>query len=182
MIAARNADRRGYTLIEVLIALVIFALLIMLAGPAYTEFIGNAQIRNASEAVLNGIRLSQSEALKHNLPAVFTLDPATGYTINIDDPENPGTPLFARVHLFSDGAAQALLTITPQNTTVVSFDGLGRLKNPNDDGSSPISAVDVTHASLPNPRSLRIVVANTAAAVGTVLCDPAASQPPTACP
>jgi prepilin-type N-terminal cleavage/methylation domain-containing protein len=182
MIAVGNSSRRGYTLIEVLIALVVFAILLMMAGPAYMEFIGNAQIRNAGEALLNGVRLSQSEALKHNLPAIFTLDPSTGYTISIDDPENPGTPLFQRDYLLSDGSSQAVLTVTPQNATVISFDGLGRLKSPNDDGSQPIVAIDVTHASLSNPRNLRVVVANTASGVGTMLCDPATSQPPTACP
>ena len=29
---------------------------------------------------------------------------------------------------------------------------------------------------------LRVVVANTTAGTGTMLCDPATSQPPTACP
>lgn len=182
MIAVRDWKRRGFSLIELMIALVVFALLLMLVGPLYGEFIGNAQIRNAGEAVLNGVRLSQSEALKHNLPALFTLDPSTGFSINIDDPENPGTPLFQQAYLFSDGSAQAVVTVTPQNATIITFDGLGRIKNPNDDGSQPIRAVDITHGSLPNPRKLRVVVANTASGVGTLLCDPATSQPPTACP
>ena len=182
MIAVRNTKRSGYTLIEVLIALAIFALLLMLAGPFYNELIGNAQVRNAGEAVLNGVRMSQSEALKHNLPAIFTLDPSTGFSITIDDPEKPGTSLFQQAYLFADGSAKALVTVTPVNATIITFDGLGRIKDPNDDGSQPIRAVDITHGSLPSPRKLRVVVANPAAGVGTMLCDPATSQPPTACP
>src|SRR5215211_7194683 len=81
--------RRGFTLIELLIGLAIFTLLIFLAGPMYGEYMGNAQIRNASEAMLDGVRLTQSLALKHNLPALFTLDPATGWRITVEDPENP---------------------------------------------------------------------------------------------
>ena len=181
MIAASNSKRRGFTLIELMIALAIFALLIMLAGPMYSDFIGNSQIRNAGEAVLNGVRLSQSEALKHNLPTIFTLDPSTGFSITIDDPENPGTPIFQQGYLFSDGAAKAVVTITPPNANLITFDGLGRIKS-NDDGSQQIRAVDITHGSLPNPHQLRVVVANTTAGIGTVLCDPATSQPPTACP
>ncbi|TMG82912.1 MAG: prepilin-type N-terminal cleavage/methylation domain-containing protein, partial [Betaproteobacteria bacterium] len=44
---------RGFTLIEMLIAVAIFAFLIMLAGPMYAKFMGNSQIRNAGDGMLN---------------------------------------------------------------------------------------------------------------------------------
>jgi len=44
---------RGFTLIELLIALAIFSFLLMLAGPMYARFMGNSQIRNAGDGMLN---------------------------------------------------------------------------------------------------------------------------------
>ena len=45
-----------------LIALSIFAFLLMIAGPQYADFMGNMQIRNAAENTLTGVRLAQAEA------------------------------------------------------------------------------------------------------------------------
>ena len=54
----------------------------------YTEFIGNSYIRNAGEAVLNGVRLAQTQAVKVNTSAAFVLDPATGWTVHAPDPDD----------------------------------------------------------------------------------------------
>ena len=54
---------RGFTLIELMIAVVIFAFLILLAGPMYADFIANSRIRNAGEALLNGVKQTQAEAI-----------------------------------------------------------------------------------------------------------------------
>ena len=42
----------GFTLIELMIVVAIFAFLILLAGPMYTDFIANSRIRNPGEAAL----------------------------------------------------------------------------------------------------------------------------------
>ena len=68
----------GFTLIELMIALVILALLAVLAVPMYGEMIANTQIRNASESILMGLRQTQAEAIRLNAPAKFTLS-ATGW-------------------------------------------------------------------------------------------------------
>ena len=54
----------GFTLIELMIALSIFAFLILIAGPMYADFMGNTQIRNGAENTLMGVRLAQTEALR----------------------------------------------------------------------------------------------------------------------
>ena len=52
----------GFSLIELMIAVVIFAFLVMIAGPMYTTYIGNTHIRAAGEALLNGVRLAHADA------------------------------------------------------------------------------------------------------------------------
>ena len=179
-------NARGFTLIELLIAVTIFGFLIMLAGPMYTEFMGNAQIRNGAEAMLNGVRLAQSKALGFNLPTILTFDAANGWTVSTDDPDNPGTPLFTETYSFKDGAKQVTVAPTPGAGTEITFDGLGRLVG-NTDGATTITAFDITNTTS-GTRPLRVVVSNTAKATGTKLCDPdpaiAANDPtdPRICP
>jgi prepilin-type N-terminal cleavage/methylation domain-containing protein len=66
---------QGFTLIEILIALSIFAFLLMIAGPQYADFMANMQIRNAAENTLTGVRLAQGEAVRSNAQSQFILDP-----------------------------------------------------------------------------------------------------------
>src|SRR5258708_28661438 len=72
----RATTARGFTLIELMIALSIFAFLIIIAGPQYADFMGNMQIRNGAENTLTGLRLAQSEAVRGNTRAQFGLDTA----------------------------------------------------------------------------------------------------------
>ena len=73
--------RQGFTLIELLIALAIFALLLMLAGPQYANLMGNSQIRNAAEAMLNGVQQAQSRAIHGNTVARLQVNMATGWQV-----------------------------------------------------------------------------------------------------
>ena len=174
------ASGHGFSLIELMIAIVIFAFLIMLAAPMYTEFIGNSYIRNAAEAVLNGVRLAQTQAVKVNTSAAFVLDPATGWTVHAPDP-NDGSDKVIETYVFTEGASKATIT-TNSSTTTVTFDGLGRLL-PNADATAQLTQVDITNANVSTTRPLRVVVNTVAGASGIKLCDPAlASTDPAGCP
>jgi type IV fimbrial biogenesis protein FimT len=175
-----RAFAHGFSLIELMIAIVIFSFLILLAAPMYTEFIGNSYIRNAAEAVLNGIRLAQTQAIKVNTSAAFVLDPATGWTIHAPDP-NDASDKVIETYIFNEGASRA--TITPDSgTTTVTFDGLGRLL-PNADASAQMTQIDITNTNVPTPHPLRVVVNTIAGSSGIKLCDPAlASTDPAGCP
>ena len=77
---AMNLPYRGFTLIELLIAVAIFVFLIMLAGPMYGQFMANSQIRNAGEAMLNGVQLAQATAVRGNTWTRLVVDPTAGTT------------------------------------------------------------------------------------------------------
>jgi type IV fimbrial biogenesis protein FimT len=168
--------RRGFTLIELMIGLAIFAFLIMIAGPQYVDFLGNSQIRNGAENTLTGLRLAQTEAIRGNTQAQFVLDSATGWQVSRLNDET-GTFDVVQSYKFSDGAAKTTVTTLPGDATEVTFNGLGRVMDPNPDASAPIKLVDVTNTnvSTANRRPLRIAITSFATS-GVKLCDPAVTD------
>ncbi|HEV8259051.1 MAG TPA: GspH/FimT family pseudopilin [Casimicrobiaceae bacterium] len=178
-----NIRNRGFTLIELMIGLAIFGFLIMLAGPMYAQFMANSQIRNAGEAMLNGVRQAQSTAISGNSLARLVVNTATGWQVlqTIEGTE-PSPPNPIQVYSKSDGSPNAIVTTTPAGATQITFDGFGRII-PNADATATISCINVTNSNITGPRDLRVVISNTGIGIGTKLCDPAAaSTEPQACP
>ena len=69
------------TLIELMVAVVIFALLFAMGSRSFMTWIQNQQIRTGAESILNGMQLARSEAVKRNASALFVLcDVAAGNT------------------------------------------------------------------------------------------------------
>ncbi len=166
---------KGFTLIELMVAIALFALLMLVAMPMYGTFINNTQIRTATESLLAGVRLAQTEAVKRNGDVEFVLDEAKGWKVNNleDGAEIQSSEFFA-------GAPNAV--VKPDgDARRVTFNGLGRIvaKNPADD-TAPLARVDVTTAAIASPRALRLVVGT---AYGIKVCDPAlAAADPAGCP
>lgn len=74
----------GFTLLEVMVALTIFAILVTLTVPAMSKWISNAKVRSVADALQNGVRLAQAESLRRSRQVVFSLTtnstPQTGFT------------------------------------------------------------------------------------------------------
>lgn len=177
---------RGFTLIELLIALAIFGLLLMLAGPQYAQFLASSQVRNAAEALLNGVQRTQTTAITGNAQARLVLDPTTGtggwQILETIDGGEPSPPNPIQVYVFVDGAPDAALARTPGDATQITFDSFGRII-PNADATATLRCIDVTNSKLSSARPLRVVISNTVMSAGTKLCDPAAAATePQACP
>jgi len=68
-----RARSRGFTLVELMVTITLFALLLSLAYPSYTRFIQDAQLRSAAESVLNGLQLARAEAIRRNTTIRFQL-------------------------------------------------------------------------------------------------------------
>jgi type IV fimbrial biogenesis protein FimT len=56
---------RGFTLIEIMIALALFALLAVFALPAYRDWIAAQQLANHAHFIADTLDLARSEAIKH---------------------------------------------------------------------------------------------------------------------
>src|SRR5271154_5165920 len=120
---APRAHRQGFTLIELLVAVSLFGLLLALAVSQYVNFISNAQVRNAAEAMLNGVLSTQTAAINANTQAQLTVAP-TGWQIAFVNPDTSipaQTPVPPAPYLVTDGAAQALYTTTPNGATEITF-------------------------------------------------------------
>lgn len=177
--ASGTAPCHGFSLVELMVAIAIFGVLVMMSVPMYGAFIANSQIRTATESMLEGVRLAQTEAVKRNGNVEFVLDETTGWIVN--DVSDVNAIALLQSYGFKEGAKQTV--VTPLGALHrVTFSGLGRILPKNTfDNTNPLTQVDVTTSvSMSNARNLRLVVGT---AYGIKVCDPAMpTAEPSGCP
>ena len=175
----------GFTLVELLITITLLALLLGLAVPFFGGMIRNTRVRSVSEALQNGVRTAQAEAVRRNRQVVFFLtnaEPAlnapaaangTFWAIQtvpqaLDASE---TAALVRGGALSDVAAGVTIT----GPASICFNSAGRLTNnaaPGVPGANCTTAAAPVYnvAAVGADRPLRMTVS-----VGgqTRMCDPA---------
>lgn len=67
------AVARGLTLIEIMVALVILALSVTVAGPHFSDFVVNSRMREGANSLQALALFAQSEALKRNATVRLTI-------------------------------------------------------------------------------------------------------------
>jgi type IV fimbrial biogenesis protein FimT len=150
------APQAGVTLLELMIALALMAMLMFFAVPSFSLWIQNTQIRGAGEAVLNGLQLARAEAVRRNTLVRFqltsTLDAAcalsaaatngpANWVISLADPtascnttpSDINAPQIIQVRSSREGSTNAVVN-AGQNPVV--FNALGRV--------TPIPAANIT--------------------------------------
>lgn len=155
----------GFTLVEMIIAIAIFALLVTAALPEFRVWVQNTQIRTAGEGILNGLQLVRNEAVRRNTNMELEMIGASGWNAKV---ASTGQIIQSRAD--GEGSGNAVLVIKPDGATKATFNGLGRLVA-NGDGSDSITEikVDSNGVSAASTRELCITV-GTGGAVR--LCDP----------
>jgi len=156
----------GFTLIELMIALVILAIMLLIALPNFAVWMQNTQIRTAGEAVLNGMQLARAEAIRRNVSIELRMDASSGWTARVADP--PQEVIQSR--LAGEGSAAALVTITPVGARTVTFNSFGSVAT-NADGTATVTEIKIDSPSIAaaDNRELCILVR----AGGNVrMCDP----------
>ena len=90
---------RGMTLIELMIALAILGVLLGLGLPAFSTFLANGKVRNATETLSAGLSLARSEAMRRNRSVEFLLtnDTVTAATVGTVTPSASGRHWLVRV-------------------------------------------------------------------------------------
>jgi type IV fimbrial biogenesis protein FimT len=69
----RRGFQPGFTLLEVMVTLTIFAILVALAAPAMNRWISNVKVRSTADALQNGLRMAQAESVRRSRQTVFSL-------------------------------------------------------------------------------------------------------------
>ena len=163
---------RGFTMVELLIAMVIAALLLTLGMPSFTTFIRNSEIRSRAESISNGLRMARTEATRLNAPVSFSLagggDPS--WAINAFD-ATTATLIQPPIQNFSklETGKNAKTVTTPANAVTVTFNGMGRVISPSPIATPNLQQIDISSIVVGEARTLRIYVDD---ARSIRICDP----------
>jgi type IV fimbrial biogenesis protein FimT len=76
---ASPADRaiRGFTLVELMVALAVIGVTATLAAPDLSRLMANYRVRGEAESVLNGLNFARAEAVRRNSAVTFALGSGT---------------------------------------------------------------------------------------------------------
>lgn len=120
-----NMRHRGFTLIELMVALVVLAVLASIALPSFRTFIGEQRLKAASFELQSALLLARSEAIKRGMAgsvAVSAADNknwAAGWTIAA------GAQTLAR-----QGSFEQVLIVESADAPSVTYTGEGRVAAP----------------------------------------------------
>jgi type IV fimbrial biogenesis protein FimT len=80
--AVRLTNRiQGFTLIELVVAMVVFAILLSQAMPLYQSMTGSMRARSAAERLLQDIQWAQSQAIAHNTRYIIAMSASDEWDI-----------------------------------------------------------------------------------------------------
>lgn len=183
------------TLIELMIGIVVLGILLALGAPAFSSWTQNSQIRNAAEAIHNGLTLARAEAVRRNTTVRFQLvttttgacalaDTGTNWVVSLDSPagacdsapSDDIAPRIVQVRSAAEGSRNAV--VDAGGVSLITFNGTGQ--------ASVAATIDVTNptggacSTAAGPmRCMRVTVATG----GRIrMCDPArAANDPQGC-
>ena len=177
-------SERGFTIIELMIAITIVGILLAFGLPSYSTWMNNMRIRGAAEAVQNGLQLARATAISRNTQAYFVF-PTDGSLTSIvysavsptNLPPNPRAPapaLIKTLQQYDQADAASNAAVATGGAYLVTFGSLGQvLVNP--DGSASLSRIDVSSTAIdPAVRNLRVLLFPGGS---TKMCDPAVVAP-----
>lgn len=93
--------QRGFTLLEVLVALVIGVLLVALTPPLLSGMSGATELRGAARQLAAGLRNARNEAVTRQQEAVLLLDLAGHRFAVSGDPREVALPNSVGLHLYT---------------------------------------------------------------------------------
>jgi type IV fimbrial biogenesis protein FimT len=192
----RSQKALGFSLMEVLITLTLLGILLGLAAPAFGEWIRNSQVRTVADALQNGVRLAQGEALRRNRQVIFFLTNSADCSATMAAAEKGAYWSIRTVPLISDDVVEVVQCgvlsdvaagVAVDGPTAMCFNSMGRQVVNTNTGLGVNCGLDASGRSTYKltktaSRPLRVVVALTGQ---PRLCDPArtlSAETPDGCP
>jgi type IV fimbrial biogenesis protein FimT len=202
MLRRRPKRFAGFTLLEMAVTMMIFAILVALGVPSMRVWLSNSKVRSVADSLQNGLRLAQAESLRRSRQTVFYLTNST--TPQTDKTANPNgnywsintiPSIVGEATEFIEAGEVSAITSGVRVTggpTAICFNSAGRLVPNNATGiagatclpaaAPPAPAVPMYSINVPGAdRQLNVMVT----LGGQVhLCDPAKSlsTEPDGCP
>ena len=162
MLGYCNRARSGFSLIELMIVIAIFALVLLFGLPSFSEWSQNTQIRATAESIQSGLQVARSEAIRRNIRVEFRLSDsipnqgATGWSVWSVNPS-------AQIQSKPDNQSSGRVTVTalPSGADRITFDGSGRTPTgvtTNADGTAFLTQINIDSSGLTatQSRDLRI--------------------------
>lgn len=169
---------RGFTLVELMVAIAVAAILLVIAVPSFTTAINSNRLTSTANALIGALNTARMAAVQRNAPVQFCSNSATG---NSSDTLGSacGTSAGAVIALSSPGATTTTqLQVPPSELSVssiqihgtmaaVRFNGQGLGFAPG--GSTPFSGtvVDVCSTSLSTNNHIKINMAAGGSVIST---------------
>lgn len=177
---------KGFTMIELMVAMAILAALFSIGLPSYQAWVQNTRVRAAAESVLHGLQLAKAEAVRRNSAVGFYLvsdltsscaasSTEGNWVISMQDPvaacdvapSDTVAPQIMQKRSQQEGATDIVtIATTPAGRSRIVFSPLGRGTNTAVD----FTQIDFAAASpVPGGRNLRILIG---AGGNLRMCDP----------
>lgn len=104
----RAIRQAGLTLVELMVALAIGALLLATAAPYLGDYITNSRLRENGNLLLSEALIAQSEAIKRNVTVRLS---TSGTTIQVLDMTTPSSPVVLRERITTGGVSLPTATV-----------------------------------------------------------------------
>lgn len=190
-----TSRQRGFTVVELMFGVALFGFVMMLALPSFTAMLNNSRLRDTGAAIMAGLQVARTEALRRNQSVDFVLTgDAVDDTGSVTLTANTSGPNWAVLALDASNNAVAPMIearsglegsntsdptalyarVTASNlpaTTTIRFDALGRSNVGNTNATFDVAPADANQcrANGGDLRCMRVVVT----ASGRIrMCDP----------
>jgi type IV fimbrial biogenesis protein FimT len=156
----------GFSIVEMMVALAIGAMLVAMAAPSFNSYLRNTEIRTATESLLGALRVARSEAVRRNQSVTVEIPMGSYAAWTVRQASDNAT---IQTHSTGEGSTSVAVSRIPSSATLVQFNGLGRLVVPDVNSPPNIRQLDIAAPGDSTARSLRILVDE---ASGIRSCDP----------